>query len=122
MCRDARPCRHFWPIKHDFVINISFIQIICNFAKKRKTMPEISRFYGIIIYMYVDDHNPPHFHVWYNGSKAIVDIKTGFVKGALPRRALALVYDWLDMHKEELLDNWARIKEGGKPVDVEPLD
>lgn len=85
-------------------------------------MPEISRFYGIIIYMYVDDHNPPHFHVWYNGSKAIIYINDGFLKGALPRRVLSLVYEWLDLHKDELLENWDKVKNGGTPFDIKPLD
>ena len=51
-------------------------------------MPEISRFYGIIIYMYIDDHNPPHFHVWYDEYEATITIQDGIVTGSLPRRAL----------------------------------
>ena len=62
-------------------------------------MPEISRFYGIIIYMYMNEHQPPHFHVWYNDYKAIITIEDGVVTGSLPRRALKLVYEWLDLHK-----------------------
>ena len=50
-------------------------------------MPEISRFYGIIIYMYIDDHNPPHFHVRYEGYEATITIEDGIVTGTLPRRA-----------------------------------
>ncbi|MBR1792536.1 MAG: DUF4160 domain-containing protein [Bacteroidales bacterium] len=85
-------------------------------------MPEISRFYGIIIYMYVDDHNPPHFHVWYNDYKAIIHIKDGCVKGVLPRRVLTLVYEWLDLHKEELLENWNNLQNDKPAFVVEPLD
>ena len=69
-------------------------------------MPEICRFYGIIIYMYIDDHNPPHFHVWYDGYEAIITIEDGIVTGSLPRRALKLVYEWLDLNHEELMENW----------------
>ena len=58
-------------------------------------MPEISRFYGIIIYMYIDDHNPPHFHVWYNDYEAVITIEEEIVTGSLPRRELKLVYEWL---------------------------
>ena len=72
----------------------------------KPTVPEISRFYGIIIYMYIDDHNPPHFHVWYNDYEAVITIEEGIVIGSLPRRELKLVYEWLDIHKEELLENW----------------
>ena len=66
-------------------------------------MPEISKFYGIIIYMYIDDHNPPHFHVWYDDYEAEITIKDGVVTGSLPRRALRLVYEWLDLHRDELM-------------------
>ena len=84
-------------------------------------MPEISRFYGIIIYMYMSEHNPPHFHVWYENYKAIITIKDGIITGSLPRRALNLVYEWLDIHKDELLDNWNRLANFGTPQKIEPL-
>ncbi len=53
-------------------------------------MPEISRFYGIIIYMYISKHNPPHFHVYYNEYKAEITIEDGMITGTLPRRALRM--------------------------------
>lgn len=84
-------------------------------------MPEISSFYGIVIYMYISEHNPPHFHVVYQGYKAIITIKDGIVTGSLPRRALNLVFDWLDEHKQELLDNWERLSRRETPVKIEPL-
>ncbi len=84
-------------------------------------MPEISKFYGIIIYMYVDDHNPPHFHVIYDGEEAMVDINDGHITGSLPRRAIRLVYEWLDLHKEELIENWNRLKNSDAPKKIEPL-
>ena len=52
-------------------------------------MPEISKFYGIVIYMYIDGHNPPHFHVWYDDYQAEITIKEGIVRGEMPRRAFA---------------------------------
>ena len=55
-------------------------------------MPEISHFYGIFIYMYFSEHNPPHFHVKYNEYTAEISIKDGIVTGSLPRRALNLVF------------------------------
>ena len=85
-------------------------------------MPEISRFYGIIIYMYMSEHNPPHFHVWYENYKAIITIKDGIITGSLPRRALNLVYEWLDIHKDELLDNWNRLANFETPQKIEPLN
>ena len=69
-------------------------------------MPEISKFYGIVIYMYINDHNPPHFHAVYQGYKATITIQDGIVTGCFPRRALNLIFDWLDEHKDELLENW----------------
>ena len=84
-------------------------------------MPEISRFYGIIIYMYMSEHNPPHFHVWYENYKAIITIKDGTITGSLPRLALNLVYEWLDIHKDELLENWNRLANFETPQKIEPL-
>ena len=84
-------------------------------------MPEISRFYGIITYMYMSEHNPPHFHVWYENYKAIITIKDGIMTGSLPRRALNLVYEWLDIHKDELLENWNRLANFETPQKIEPL-
>lgn len=85
-------------------------------------MPEISHFYGIVIYMYVSEHNPPHFHVWYNDYKAIVTIEEGIVKGSIPRRALTLVYEWLDLHKRELMENWELLREFKSPNKIKPLE
>ncbi|AEL25621.1 DUF4160 domain-containing protein [Cyclobacterium marinum] len=85
-------------------------------------MPEISRFYGIIIKMYFNEHNPPHFHVEYQDYEAIVNIETGELTGKMSRRALGLVYEWLDQNKEALLENWKRIEER-KPLNkIKPLD
>jgi len=84
-------------------------------------MPEISRFYGIIIYMFFTEHNPPHFHVKYQEYEATIDINDGIIKGSLPRRALTLIYDWMDLHKTELLENWALLQERKPFHKIEPL-
>jgi len=84
-------------------------------------MPEISSFYGIIIMMLFDDHNPPHFHVKYGEYRAVININDGTIKGTLPRRALNLVFEWLDLHREELLDNWRRIENRQTLLSIEPL-
>lgn len=84
-------------------------------------MPEISRFYGIIITMFINEHNPPHFHVEYQDYKAMITIEDGIIIGTLPRRALNLVYEWLDLHKEELLENWKRIESNQSLQKIEPL-
>ena len=84
-------------------------------------MPEISRFYGIVIAMFGDDHNPPHFHVRYGSYKASIIIDKGVVTGQLPRNVLNKVFAWLDAHYDELMDNWNRLKEGDVPHSIEPL-
>ena len=70
-------------------------------------MPEIARFYGIIIRMYFRDHNPPHFHAEYQGMKAEYNIQSlEVIEGKLPKRANALVLEWAVQHRQELLKNW----------------
>ena len=87
-----------------------------------KRMPEISLFYGIRITMYYDDHNPPHFHVEYNGKKALIDIvEACVIKGSLPSRQLKLVLAWCVIHQDELMQNWELAKDG-KPLNrINPL-
>lgn len=55
--------------------------------------------------MYIDDHNPPHFHVWYDDYQCEITIMDGIVCGKMPRHALRLVYEWLDLHRDELMEN-----------------
>ena len=84
-------------------------------------MPEISRFYGIIIYMFYNDHNPPHFHAEYQDFEATIEIESGIIKGQIPRRALKLIFEWMDLHKEELLLNWEKIEQRKSLEKIEPL-
>lgn len=85
-------------------------------------MPELCRFYGIIIRMYFMDHNPPHFHAEYQGQRAEFDIRTlELIAGSLPGRARALVLEWASMHRAELLANWNRAVEGEPPSPIDPL-
>ena len=72
-------------------------------------MPEISRFYGIIIKMYflANEHNPPHIHAFYNKKVAVIDIQTlEIIEGELPIRALRLVKEWIYLHKDEIKEIW----------------
>jgi hypothetical protein len=85
-------------------------------------MPEISRFFGIIIKMYYREHNPPHFHAEYQNYKAEYDIKTfEIIEGKLPKRANALVLEWASEHRAELLEDWKRAKEQKELNKIEPL-
>lgn len=82
-------------------------------------MPEISRFLGIIITMYYNDHPPPHFHVRYNQQKAIIDIETlSILEGKISPRILGLVIEWAVIHKTELMENWELAK---LQVPLEPI-
>jgi len=84
-------------------------------------MPEVSRFYGIVVYMFFGDHNPPHFHAKYQSYEVKINIDDGMVQGKIPRRALKLIYEWLDLHKTELIDNW-KLLEQRKPINkIDPL-
>ena len=70
-------------------------------------MPEISRFLGIVITMYFDDHYPPHFHVRYKEYRALIAISSlNVMDGQLPARVRSLVTEWAELHREELLDIW----------------
>ena len=81
-------------------------------------MPEISRFYGIIIRMHYREHPPPHFHD-YSTQRIQVEISTGRVRGDMYRRALRLIWEWLDQHAEELLQNW-QLAQQRKPLNKIP--
>jgi hypothetical protein len=85
-------------------------------------MPEISRFYGIVIKMYFGDHAPPHFHAEYGGSEMVVDIETlGVIAGRLPARATGLVMEWAALHQVALRDDW-RLASNLDPLEkIDPL-
>ena len=86
-------------------------------------MPVVSRFFGIAVVFYWEDHLPPHFHAKYGDDEAMIDIRAGAVlRGALPRRALSLVEEWRAMHVEELLDNWERARARQPLVYIAPLE
>lgn len=86
-------------------------------------MPRISEFYGIAVYLYYKDHNPPHFHAIYGGSEAVIEIRTGAImEGKLPRRAGKLVSEWCELHRDELLANWALAESQLPLLPIEPLD
>ena len=85
-------------------------------------MPEISRFLGIIIAMYYKDHVPPHFHAIYGEYEITVEIESGVINGRFPRRALKLVFEWLELHKEEMLENWQLVEEKKPLKKIAPLE
>jgi len=85
-------------------------------------VPELSRFYGIVIRMYFTDHPPPHFHAFYGGEEAVVGIEDQrLIAGGLPSRALGLVVEWASLHRAELREAWELAVVGRTPTKIEPL-
>jgi len=86
-------------------------------------MPQISQFFGIVIYMYYSDHAPPHFHAEYGGNEAVYTIDTlELIRGSLPRRAHGLVVEWASLHRQDLRANWIRARAGERLAVIMPLD
>lgn len=85
-------------------------------------MPTISAFYGILIRMFFNDHEPAHFHVQYAEYQATVDIALlKIASGELPRRAQELVLDWAELHQQEFLDDWRLCMNKQQPNPIAPL-
>lgn len=84
-------------------------------------MPTISRFYGIIIFMNYNDHQPPHFHARYQDQEVIVEIDSGTVEGRMSKRALRMILEWLDVHQDELRENWERARQRKVLNQIQPL-
>ena len=92
-------------------------------VESKEVMPEVTRFFGIVIRMYFSDHSPAHFHAEYGEYEALVEIETlAILRGELPRRAMALVLEWAALHRQELRADWERAR-GGAPLEsIAPLD
>jgi len=85
-------------------------------------VPEISRFYGIVIRMYFEDHPPPHFHAFYGEHNAIVSIHSlAVISGRLPPRALGLVIEWALLHQDDLRSAWEKARNLESPGKIAPL-
>jgi len=86
-------------------------------------MPEISRFFGIIIRMFFDEHEPPHFHAEYQGRKAVFDFNGNILRGSLKSRtATRLVREWVDLRLAELEEDWNLARAGKEVNKIEPLE
>ena len=84
-------------------------------------MPRISMFYGIVVYMYYDDHEPPHFHVLYEGQEVVYNIDGTVRHGRPAPRAHRLISEWTELHRTELEENWARAQNSLPLNWIEPL-
>jgi len=86
-------------------------------------MPQISRFFGILIYMYFNDHTPAHFHAEYGEYEAVYTIETlEILRGELPRRAHSMVVEWATLYRNELRDNWNRARDMQSLEKIDPLE
>ena len=93
-----------------------------NLGKIEIKMPEICRFYGIIIAMFFDDHNPPHFHARYGKGGVVVDINSlRVLEGQISPRALGLMVEWASQHQNELLENWELARNNQPLKKIAPL-
>ncbi len=85
-------------------------------------MPTISTFYGILIQMFWNDHAPPHFHALYAEDEVLIDVRTlEVLEGQMPRRALALVLEWAQEHRTELMEDWELCAHNQSPKKIHPL-
>ena len=88
-------------------------------------MPELSRFFGIIIKMFVEvggTHHLPHFHAYYGEYQAVFSFEPlDMLAGALPQRQRRLVEAWAELHKEELKKDWELLQSGKTPLSIKPL-
>ena len=84
-------------------------------------MPVLSTFYGIVVYINFRDHSPPHFHVRYGDDEVSVEIHTGKVKGEMSKRALQMVFEWMDIHKLELINAWNNAEKSQTINKIDPL-
>ncbi len=86
-------------------------------------MPILSMFFGIVIRMYYDDHNPPHMHVEYQGQKAVIDFRGNILYGDISSKtALRLTCEWIDLHIDELNADWELARSGKEVNKIAPLE
>jgi hypothetical protein len=86
-------------------------------------MPEVSRFFGVIVVMNYNDHAPPYFHARYGELKAIIDIRTlRLLDGRLPPRVFGLVMEWAALHQAELLEDWELARQNAPLKHITPLE
>ena len=86
-------------------------------------MPEVSRFFGIVVRMFFSDHEPAHFHAVYGEHEALIEIETlAIYRGELPRRALAMVLERAALRRDELRRDWVLARNGEPPEPITPLE
>ena len=87
-----------------------------------RDVPEISRFYGIVISMFYADHAQPHFHARCGGESIAVEIDGDGIRGSFPPNRLPLLFEWRELHRIELRANWERLRRRESPLSIAPLE
>lgn len=86
-------------------------------------MPEISRFYGVVIKMHFNEHNPPHFHAEYGEYEALININSmGIISGKLPARVLGMVVEWASINQSQLKQEWNKARNMESLSKIAPLE
>ena len=86
-------------------------------------MPYVSMFFGIIIRMFYNEHNPPHFHAEYQGQRGVFDLNGDMTNGSIKSKtAKKLVKEWANLHKQELIENWEKAMSSKQIDKIAPLD
>ena len=85
-------------------------------------MPTISMFYGIVVRMYYDDHNPPHFHAFYGEYEGVFDFDGILMEGNMPNSKIKLIQAWALIHKDELIANWQLAQNSEILYNINPLN
>ncbi|MCX5644868.1 MAG: DUF4160 domain-containing protein [Phycisphaerae bacterium] len=85
-------------------------------------MPVISRFFGIVIFMFWREHAPPHFHAKYQDQEITVEIETGQVAGKMVPKAVSLIQEWRESHQAELLEDWRLAEQKRSLRRIAPLE
>ena len=97
------------------------LPIFVSVTNKTKFMPEICRFFGIIIFLYWKDHNPPHIHFTYGDYECSISVLDRIVDGQAPAKVIAKVNEWINLHEAEILSLWEKAQKGEKIDKIEPL-
>jgi len=85
-------------------------------------MPVICRFFGIVVFMFWRDHMPAHFHAKYQDQEITVEIESGRIKGVMGPKATALIQEWRELRKDELLENWRLAQQNKSMRAIAPLE
>ena len=85
-------------------------------------MPIICKYFGITIYMYWKDHSPPHFHAKYGDEEIEIEVGNGNIKGNMSNRAIRMIQEWRELHKDDLLKDWELAEQKKALFPIKPLE